>query len=77
MDEILHTLQKLFSYAYINSYQSLKKSLYSISTLSEKWWYFLLTNISETTQDTITVLINITAYIMSDYKCILIEAGCL
>jgi len=25
MDEILHTLQKLFSYAYINSYQSLKK----------------------------------------------------
>jgi len=25
MDEILHTLQKLFSYAYINSYRSLKK----------------------------------------------------
>jgi len=26
-DEILHTLQKLFSYAYMNSYQSLKKSV--------------------------------------------------
>jgi len=25
MNEILHTLQKIFSYAYINSYQSLKK----------------------------------------------------
>jgi len=35
MDGILHTLPKLFSYAYINSYQSLK-NLYSISTLSEK-----------------------------------------
>jgi len=27
MNEILHTLQKIFSYAYINSYQSLKKSV--------------------------------------------------
>jgi len=25
MNEILHTLQKIFSYAYINSYQLLKK----------------------------------------------------
>jgi len=38
MNEILHTLQKC-SYAYINSYQSLK-SLYSISTLSEKMMIF-------------------------------------
>jgi len=42
MDEILHTLQKLFSYAYINSYQSLKKSVLHFHLIG-KWWYFLLT----------------------------------
>jgi len=48
MDEILHTLQKLFSYAY-KLISIAKKSLYSISTLSEKWWYFLLTNLGTLT----------------------------
>jgi len=36
MDEILHTLQKLFSYAYINSYRSLKQSVLHFHLIGKK-----------------------------------------
>jgi len=44
MDEILHTLQKLFSYTYISSYQSPKKVLLTISQvrLSLKFNFYIL-----------------------------------